>query len=161
MIDSATFKQVMRHLPGAVTIITSRLAGTWVGMTATALCSLSAEPPMLLTCINLSARSCDKIRRSGRFTVNLLSSSDADIARHFFKADMDSRFQLGDWRETEHGGLALASARATIDCALAGDIPAGTHAIFLGRIEAATVNPERPALVYVDGQYGALRLEQC
>jgi len=154
MIDSAAYKKAMRYVPGAVSIITARLGETRVGMTATALCSVSAEPPMLLACINVSARSCEKIRRSGRFTVNLLSKVDVDVARHFFAAtDMESRFKLGEWLETESGGLVLASACTTFECSLAGDIPAGTHAIFLGRVEAANVHPERAALVYVDGHY--------
>ena len=156
MIDAKTFKSVMRHLPGAVTIITSRLGAERVGMAATAVCSLSAEPPLLLACVNTTARSCDKIRRSGHFTVNLLSSSDVTIARHFSSADMHLRFEAGSWVDTAHGGLALTTARAAFECALAGDIPAGTHSIFLGRIEAATAHPEFPALLYVDGRYTTL-----
>jgi flavin reductase (DIM6/NTAB) family NADH-FMN oxidoreductase RutF len=154
MMSPSEFKQGMRYLAGAVSIITTRIEGRRAGMTATAVCSLTAEPPMLLICVNKGATSHDPIRRTGRFTVNCLSSSDLAIARRFCVGDMDTRFQVGDWVELPSGGVALKSAVTAFDCRLTQDVEVSTHSIFLGMVEQVIVSPNRTPLVYVNGQYG-------
>ena len=156
MMSPGEFKHGMRHLTGAVSIITTRIGGRPAGMTATAVSSLTAEPPMLLICVNKSATSHDPIRRTGRFTVNCLSSGDLAIAKQFCVGDMDTRFQTGDWLELSSGGLALKSAVTAFDCRLVRDVEVSTHSIFLGMVEQVIVSPNRTPLVYVNGQYGSV-----
>lgn len=153
MTTPTHFKSGMRYLSGAVSIITTQCEGAPAGMTATAVCSLTADPPMLLVCINKGATSHQPIRSSGRFTVNVLSADDVAIAKRFSIGDMDSRFQIGEWIQLPSGGLALGSALVTFDCRLAENIPIQTHSIFLGRVEEVIVRPNRSPLVYIDGQY--------
>ena len=63
----------MRHLAGAVTVIATGAPGHRFGLTATAVCSLSDEPPTLLVCVNRPASAHDVISRNGNFSVNLLA----------------------------------------------------------------------------------------
>ena len=51
-VDVEQFKTGMRSLAGAVNIITTTHAGHPYGMTATAVCSASADPPTVLICVN-------------------------------------------------------------------------------------------------------------
>ena len=51
-IDAAAFKKGMRHLAASVTLITTRYGDLRGGLTATAVCSVSAEPPQILVCVN-------------------------------------------------------------------------------------------------------------
>lgn len=153
-VTADEFRKAMRSFPGAVSIITTHDCGQPAGMTVTATCSLTADPPMVLACINRSASSHQPVQRAGRFTVNVLSAADAAIAKHFSVARMSERFQLGHWISLPSGGLALGSACTTFDCRLVTDIPFSTHSIFIGAVEHVIVRAERAPLVYVDGRYG-------
>jgi flavin reductase len=158
-ITAEDFKKAMRSFPGAVSILTTRDCGEPAGMTLTATCSLTADPPMLLACINRSATSHQPVQRAGRFTVNVLSAGDVAIAKHFTVARMSERFQVGDWIQLPSGGLALDSACTTFDCRLVSDIPFSTHSIFIGAVEHVIVRGERAPLVYVAGRYGTVATE--
>ena len=153
-VTAEEFRKAMRCYPGAVSIVATHDRGQPAGMTVTATCSLTADPPMLLACINRSATSHQPVQRAGRFTVNLLSAADVAIAKHFSVARMSERFQAGDWIALPGGGLALGSACATFDCRLVADIPFSTHSIFIGAVEDVIVRAERSPLVYIDGRYG-------
>lgn len=153
LITPVDFKNGMRHLCGAVAIITTENQAVRAGMTATAVCSLTADPPMLLVCVNKAATSHQPILISGRFCVNVLSADDVEVARRFSFGDMDSRFQIGAWTRLRRGGLALDSALVTFDCSVVGNIPVETHSIFLARVEDVIIRAKRSPLIYVDGQY--------
>ena len=47
-----TFKRALRRFPAAVSVITSADQDRRHGMTATAVTSLSLDPPSLIVCIN-------------------------------------------------------------------------------------------------------------
>ena len=147
------YKRGMRQVASAVSIITTQMDGKPAGMTATAVCSLTAEPPMLLICVNKGAASHALILTAGRFTVNCLSSDDLRVAQHFCVGDMISRFQMGTWRVLSTGGIALESALVTFDCRLEQHVEVSTHTIFIGAVEDVIVRPEREPLVYVNGQW--------
>jgi len=153
MVTAVEFKNGMRHLSGAVSIITTQNDGAPAGMTATAVCSLTADPPMLLICINKDATSHQPIRTTRRFAVNVLSSDDVGTARRFCVGDMRSRFQVGCWNRLPSGNLALESSLVTFDCSLCEDIQVETHSIFIGCVEEVIVRAKSTPLVYINGQY--------
>ncbi len=82
-VDAKQFKLGMRTLAGAVTIVTTAHAGHRYGMTASAVCSVSADPPTLLVCINRAAATHGAIQKSGVYCVNLLRAQDADLSTAF------------------------------------------------------------------------------
>ena len=86
-IDVATFRKTMGLFPGAVTLITTGEGDLRRGITATAVCSVSDDPPSLLVCVNRSTGTCKEIARSGRFSVQLLGQDHADVAMTFAGAD--------------------------------------------------------------------------
>jgi flavin reductase (DIM6/NTAB) family NADH-FMN oxidoreductase RutF len=154
MVTSVEFKDGMRQLSGAVSIVTTLNEGVPAGMTATAVCSLTADPPQLLVCINKSATAYHPIRTARRFAVNVLSSEDLGTARRFSVGDMKSRFEVGLWRPLASGNPALQSALVTFDCSLCNDIPVETHSILIGRVEEIVLRSKSTPLIYLDGQYG-------
>lgn len=156
MVSPDEFKFGMRHLAGAVSIITSRIDGKPAGMTATAVCSLTMDPPVLLVCINKDATSHGPISDTKRFTVNCLSTDDDALARHFCIGDMDARFQVGEWLDAPSGGIVLKTALATFDCCVTQQIEVSTHSIFLGLVEHVAVATQRWPLVYFNGRYGGV-----
>ena len=158
-VTADEFRKAMRAFPGAVSIITTHDCGQPAGMTVTATCSLTADPPMVLACINKSATSHQPVQRAGRFTVNVLSAGDVAVAKHFSVARMSERFRLGQWISLPSGGLALDSACTTFDCRLVTDIPFSTHSIFVGAVEHVIVRADRAPLVYIDGRYGRVDIQ--
>src|SRR5258707_10202220 len=68
----ASFRLAMRRFPAAVTVITSADQTRRHGMTATAVTSLSMDPPSLVVCVNQSSLLHDIMLLARRFCVNLL-----------------------------------------------------------------------------------------
>jgi flavin reductase (DIM6/NTAB) family NADH-FMN oxidoreductase RutF len=156
-IDADSFKQGMRQLAATVTIVTTEHDGERCGLTATAVCSLSADPPTLLVCVNREAGTHDRIRFSRRFCVNVLSDEDTALSRRFAGPEKgEARFAIGVWRTGVTGAPILDHALASFDCELIEHVEAGTHTIFIGRVIAVETNPGRRPLLYADGDYSGL-----
>ncbi|AOZ01649.1 hypothetical protein BKK81_19900 [Cupriavidus sp. USMAHM13] len=149
------FRQGMRRLAAGVCVLTSSLDGMPVGLTATAVTALCAEPPRLLACVNRRVFAHAAFETSRALCVNVLSAGDVDIARRF--AGMvpgvqgTERFAAGAW---EGQVPALLGALASFRCRIAEILPAGTHSILLCDVESVAVGPGDAApLVYAHGQF--------
>ena len=77
MISAEQFRLGMRRLPAAVTLVTCKYDGKYFGLTATAVTSLSADPPSLLTCVNREASAHRAILESKAFGINVLPHDKA------------------------------------------------------------------------------------
>ena len=154
LIDGATFRACMRGVPGAVTVITTVHSGTRSGLTATAVCSVSAEPPQILVCVNRSSSAQSVIAAAGRFGVSYLAHDQQGVA-NAFAASLDDRFAHAEWVELASGVPILKDAAAAFDCVVVQMIEAGTHTIFIGAIVAAVAR-DVPNLLYKQGNYAAL-----
>lgn len=158
-IDAAAFKKGMRHLAASVTLITTRHQDQRGGLTATAVCSVSAEPPQLLVCVNKSASAHDPIGEAGFFCVNVLAPAHRKLAERFAGMDGvegDERFQdMGEWRALSTGAPVLAGCPVSFDCRLVTEVSAGTHTIYIGEIVDVALDPAATALLYADGAFVA------
>jgi flavin reductase len=154
-MDSAKFKLGMRRLASGVTLITTVVGEQCHGLVATAVSSLSADPPSLLACVNQNASAHGPIRASGIFCVNVLAAAQKEHAARFSSSrDRGQRFQGGDWRVMKTGAPALAGSLVSFDCKLRQLYEYESHTIFIGEIVdvelwAASIQP----LVYMDGTY--------
>ena len=156
-IDAAAFKKGMRHLAASVTLITTRHREQRGGLTATAVCSVSAEPPQILVCVNKTASAHDPIGEAGFFCVNILSPDHRKIAERFAGMDGvegDERFLgLGDWSTLTTGAPVLAGCPVSFDCRMVSKVAAGTHTIYIGEIVDLALDPTAHALLYCDGAF--------
>src|SRR5687767_10891077 len=109
----------MQRFAGPVTAITTMENGTPSGLMATAVCSLSAEPPSLIICINKSASAHDTVLRQGFFGVSVLPDNQKAFAEHFARAKGTDRFEGALWIVQETGAPLLASASVAFDCRVA------------------------------------------
>jgi flavin reductase (DIM6/NTAB) family NADH-FMN oxidoreductase RutF len=148
--NSDSFRAGMRHLAAGVCVITTAAVGNKrSGLTATAVCSVSADPPTLLVSINSASGTCAAIRATGHFAVNLLSVQDREVARRFASPiPPEDRFAGGAWDILVTGSPALASAVAVFDCNVGRVVEVATHTILIGAIEAVRISQsdERPLL---------------
>lgn len=157
----AQFKLGMRALAGAVTIVTCGHAGRRYGMTATAVCSATADPPTVLACINRGTTTHGAIAKSGVFCVNVLRFEDRDLSGLFSGASGgnmrgEGRFREADWTRLATGSPVLSNALVSFDCHVANRLEHGTHTVFLGEVEALHLGRKGKALLYADGQYAKL-----
>ena len=151
----ASFRDAMRRLAATVTIISARGAGRRHGITATAVTSLSMDPPSLLVCVNRSGSLHDLLSESGRFCVNLLRSEQAALSDAFSgKLAPEERFLHGAWKEDGEGLPFLADGQASIFCRRRDVIGYESHSIFIGQVESVLLADEISPLLYSNGAYG-------
>ncbi len=150
-VDTNKFRQVMRKLAGSVTVITTENGGQLYGFTATAVCSVCAEPPTLLIVVNRSARTHPHIWRKGAFAVNVLADNQKDVAEHFASKG-DCQFSAVAYSRMESGVPVIQGAAAYIECEVEQTYDVGTHTIFIGRIVETGAEEDTP-LIYYDARY--------
>ena len=148
------FKAAMRQLAATVTLVTTCEDGACHGMPATAVSSLSANPPSLLVCINRSASMHAPTSRSRHFGVNLLARDQAGLCDAFGRRSGGDRFSVGTWHTGPHGLPHLQGAAAVLFCAVEDELHYGTHTIFIGRIQSILVDPATPPLLLHAGRMG-------
>jgi flavin reductase (DIM6/NTAB) family NADH-FMN oxidoreductase RutF len=147
------FKSAMRKLAATVTVITlvNKDDGQPMGMAATAVCSLSFEPPSILFCINKSASLYDLVTRTERFGVNILSVEQQAVAERFadprFRA---SRFEGLDWLLHGDDVPLLTGAQASLLCRKDALFHYGSHMIVVGEVIGGQAQPFTSPLLYVD-----------
>lgn len=154
------FRQAMRRLVGAVTIVTSTDGRTPVGLTATAVTSFSAEPARLLVCVNLRGSSFRTIAESRRMGISLLAAGQEGLARSFGGlADGDEdRFAPHRWDTLVTGSPVLRGALAVFDCVVDEMMVAHSHAVLIGEVKAARLGAtEQAPLLYASGQFTTLQ----
>ena len=154
LVDPSDFKRSMRATIASVNVITCLYEDVHYGLTATAFCSVSADPATVLICVNGNASACERIRLSGQFCVNVLTPGMEDMAAAFAgKLAPDQRFAVGKWRALESGNLMVEGCAAAFDCTVKAVFPEGGHWIVLGTVRQCEYNIA-PALAYANGRYG-------
>jgi len=151
-VDPLQFRHVVGHLASGVTILTAEFDGEKYGMTASSVTSLSADPPMMLACINNSVRTSSAVAGSRRFVVNVLGEDQGELAYRFAASGEDKFRDVG----LEVGRLGvpmLSDALAHIECEVVEEVVGGTHTVFMGRVVSAEANVGQP-LTYYRGGFG-------
>lgn len=140
---------------GVNLITTNGLAGRF-GLTISAMSSVSADPPMLLACINQKSPMCHAILVNRHFCVNVLSTYQHHLARIFagiVETGGAYDFDAAQWELGTANVPRLIDAVSTFDCVLENAQNAGSHRIFIGRVTAATAHKSTP-LLYTTRSYG-------
>lgn len=150
------FKEAMRRLAGTVTIVTVSNGAERHGTTATAVTSLSMDPPSILVCFNKDSRLHGHLTAVKSFCVNLLHVDNVAASRLFASpVSAEERFAGGDWRSEEDLPPYLADAQANIFCLKDKEIEYGSHTIFIGRVVRVTNRGDISPLIYCNGSYSA------
>lgn len=148
------FKDAMRRLASTVTIITASDREGRHGMAATAVCSVTTEPPTLLVCINKSASIHAPIAASERFCVNLLGCEHQHLVPTFSGgAKGESRFEEGGWGAGFAGLPCLDGALASVLCGVRQAVAYGSHTIFIGEVTSVLLPSATTPLIYRDGGF--------
>jgi flavin reductase (DIM6/NTAB) family NADH-FMN oxidoreductase RutF len=155
-MDAARFRQLLGSFATGVAVVTARDAtGAPSGMTASAIASVSLEPPLLLVCIWRSSDFHVVLEHAVHFGLSVLADDQEALSRRF-AAEVPDRFAGVTWRPDATGVPLLEGAAAHIICARRSATPAGDHTIFLGEVEDGTTFDRAP-LLHVRGAYRQLR----
>jgi len=152
-LSPAEFRKAMGCFATGVTIITVDLEGEVQGMTANAFASVSLDPPLLLVCVDHSARTHAHLHAKKRFGVNVLAESQRKISEYYAlpvhvheRAEEDAG---ACFDRTAQGTPILHGALAYLECRLQ---DAGDHTIFIAEVEDVVVRSGDP-LTFFRGKY--------
>jgi flavin reductase len=158
-VEPARFREAMSRVGAAVHIVTTDGRAGLAGVTASAVTSITVEPPMMLFCINKSSRSAVKVIENGVFCINTLARADqglSDIFAGRTGLKPEERFAGTQWTVLSSGAPVLASALVAFDCRLVEAKPVGTHLMMIGTVEAIEIAPKAEALMYAHREYWQL-----
>ena len=147
----------MRHFAVGVSIITAQDSDRRAGLTATAVCSVTADPPRLVVFVNKNVQANEVIINTGAMCVNVLAGDQEDVAKVFAGMEKDvhgeARFNYGQWGTVLTGAPALENALANFDCRVIKVFDESTHNAFLCEILATRERNDGEALIYLNGAF--------
>lgn len=158
LADRNDFLAAMRRAATAVAVVATSGPAGRLAVTVSAIASVSADPPLVLACINRRSPVCGAIRANGVFTINLLTVDQAHVADTFAGRPHSFPpfdFACADWQEIgTPAAPSLTDALSSFHCHLQQAHDAGTHCILLGQVSLAVSREARP-LLYTDQAYAA------
>jgi flavin reductase (DIM6/NTAB) family NADH-FMN oxidoreductase RutF len=152
-VTQEDFRAALGRFASGVTVVTTKDAsGELHGITVSAFCSVSLQPPMVLICIEKTAGSHPAVEESAIFVVNILREGEAEISE-LFASSRDEKFDLVKWRPGIEGVPVLEGALATLECRVKFSYHGGDHSIFVGEVENVMAAEGKP-LAYFRSEYG-------
>jgi flavin reductase (DIM6/NTAB) family NADH-FMN oxidoreductase RutF len=153
-VDARTFRRAMGQFASGVTVVTTRDAsGRALGLTVSAFCSVSLEPPLVLVCIDHRSEANRGLRESGSFVVSVLGESQENVSRRFALPGSD-KLEGFRFLEGELGPL-VPGALVHVQCRVRSFHEEGDHTVWVGEVEDARASPGRPLLHHA-GRYRGL-----
>lgn len=149
---------ISQHV-SSVCVVTTECDGERFGLTATAVSSVSADPPRLLVCINRNGFTHDKIISAGHFCVNVLTENQDKIAMGFAGMsgpDFD-RFSVGEWGTLATGSPVLKGAAASFDCVIGEAMDQASHTVLFGDVVGTECVVGQDTLLYGGRKFRQLR----
>ncbi len=148
-------KQAFAAVPTGVSVITTAGPDGPRGMTASAVCSVSVDPLLVLVCIDNRSETLRGILQNRTFAINVLRESHASVSTAFAsRTPAADKFSMVDYR-LENGSAVLDDALVCVTCDLYDTTPGGDHTIVVGSVTGIEVRAGEP-LVRHAGRYRRL-----
>ena len=156
-VSREQFRDAMARLGAAVNVVTTDGAAGRAGFTASAVCSVTDDPPTLLVCLNRSARGSAALKANGVMCVNTLAAGQDALSDAFAGKgglDADGRFALARWTQLVTGAPVLEDAAiVAFDCRITEVVEKGTHSVLFGEIQAIRQGKLGGALIWYGRGY--------
>ena len=152
------FTSALSLAANGVAIVTTSGSAGQAGLTVSSVCSVCAEPALILACVNTDNEFCKMAEANGVIAINLLTSAQANLSNVFAgfgDNPDDDRFLSGRWDSLYTGSPVLIDALVSLDCTIDSHRIHGTHTVYMGRVVAVRSN-DAPALVYCQRTYGSV-----
>ena len=159
MPDAQQFRRAWSCFGTGVSVGTTReTSGDVHGMAANGICSVSIDPMLVLVSVDHRRQTYPLIKRTGRFTINILAEDQRAIAEYWArppeerKGDVETPFNF-----TKGGGAAINGCLTYMDCHVYQEIPVGDHTIFIGEVDELSVtDEEKPPLLFYQSKFGRI-----
>ncbi|MFT4275829.1 MAG: flavin reductase [Rhodopseudomonas sp.] len=154
-VERSEFREAMSRLGAAVNIVTTDGAAGLHGLTASAVCSVTDDPPTLLVCVNRASNVHAALSANGVLCVNVLASRHQELSNLFGRGGIPvhERFAGAEWHTLSTGAPALADAVVSLDCSIAQVTDVGTHSVFFCRVQAIALSAHPEGLIYFNRAY--------
>ena len=152
----------MARLGAAVNVVTTIGTEGPKGLTASAVCSVTDDPPTLLLCINRESEMNEAFKESGVLCVNTLAASQEELSplfAGFTGVPQAERFTTGTWTALATGAPVLAEAVVSFDCRVTQWTEIGTHTVFFCEVEAIQTGEAHEGLIYFGRSYHRIIVE--
>jgi 4-nitrophenol 2-monooxygenase / 4-nitrocatechol 4-monooxygenase, reductase component len=156
VMGTDAYREAAGHFTTGVAVITTLHEGRRYGVTASAVSSLSLDPPMLLVCLHRSLATRDAVVAAGRFAVNVLAEDHAALAMQFATRAPD-KFAGVALEEGLDGVPLLSDALAHLQCTVVDPVDAATHTVLLAEVDGVAVAEGSP-LAYFRGSFGRFEM---
>lgn len=155
--DPQRFRRILGHYPTGVTVVTAiGEDGEPQGMVVGSFTSVSLDPPLVAFLPASTSGSWAKLRRVGRFCVNILGADHEQLCRQFAARGGD-KYAGVTWAPAPSGSPIIEGAVAWIDCETDIVHTAGDHDIVIGRVIDLDSAGEGLPLLFFQGGYGSFR----
>ncbi len=154
IVEPLHFREALGHYASGITVIAAVVDGEPIGFTCQSFYSVSMSPPLVSFSVKSTSYSYPKIRRAGRFAVNILSSGQADISMQFARQGSD-KWQGIAWRSSPLGNPVIDGSLHWLDCEIHAEHGAGDHLIVIGEVKALDLQAASASepLLYFKGRY--------
>lgn len=152
------YLEAMGEAAATVSVVTTDGPAGRAGVTVSAMCSVSADPPTILVCVHHLSPACQAIRANGVFCVNVLGDEQSAISDTFAGRSPTpggDKFDGTEWRALATGAPALVDPLVALDCRLVEHLRQGSHYIFIGEVADIALGNGAP-LVYAKRAYRGL-----
>jgi flavin reductase len=157
-VASQTYRDAMACLGAAVSIVTTDGRAGRAGFTASAVCSVTDNPPTLLVCMNRGSSAYASVRSNGVVCVNVLSGRHEQLSRLFGGGiPVDERFAAAKWSTLETGAPVLADCAVAFDCRIIDVANVDTHDVLFCRVVAMHRSDCADNLIYFARDYQIVR----
>ena len=145
-VDAASFRRAMGQFATGVTVVTTRdAAARPLGLTVSAFCAVSLDPPLVLVCIDHRSEANRGLRESGVFAVSVLEETQEAVSRRF-AAPGSGKLEGFDFVKGDLGLPLVPGAVAHVECEVRSFHEEGDHAVWVGQVRAASTRPGQPLL---------------
>lgn len=148
-------REIMRHVPSSVAVVTAVSDGAPIGMTVGSFTSASLDPPLVSFFAGKCSTTWPGIQAAGRFCVNILSAHQPQLATDFAARDSD-RFAGLAWSPSPLGSPLLDGVLAWLDCELYSVHELGDHVAVAGLVHSVHAVGDARPLVFFRGELAGL-----
>ncbi|GLS16665.1 NADH-dependent FMN reductase RutF [Hydrogenophaga electricum] len=153
-VQRSDYRDAMARLGAAVSVVTTDGPGGQAGFTASAVCSVTDDPPTLLVCLNRSASVYPVFEANGVLCVNVLAAGQQTLSNLFGgKTPMPERFAGARWSLLVTGAPVLEGATVSFDCRVSRRTEVGSHDVLFCEAVAIRGSDKAQGLVYFDRRY--------
>ena len=146
--DRDRFREAMASFPSGATIVTTRdAAGDWWGFTASSFCSVSLDPPLVLTCLARSAQCFPAFAATDRWNIHVLAHRHADLAMRFATRGA-AKFDGAGFTSDRDGLPLREDVSVWMRCAAHSKVDGGDHLVLMGEVEEVAIGDEVPFVYF-------------